>query len=172
MRLPRHISTAPLLTGQNSYTNLLRMNYTFNSIGVIHTSFQEKETTPIQSARSEASGIVEIFPEYLDGLDGIEEFSHLILFYVFDRSPQDVSLKVKPFLDDKSHGIFATRFPVRPNPLGFSVVRLVERVANRLNIIGADMLDGTPLLDIKPYVPMFDVHQTSKTGWYENRAKP
>jgi tRNA (adenine37-N6)-methyltransferase len=172
MRQPWHISTARLSTGLNSYTNLKRINYTFNPIGVIHTPFQEKETTPIQSARSEAAGTIEVFPQYMDGLEGVEEFSHLILFYVFDRSPLEVPLKVKPFLDDKNHGIFATRFPVRPNPLGFSVVRLEGCEGNRLNIMGSDMLDGTPLLDIKPYVPMFDVYQTSKTGWYENRARP
>ena len=141
-------------------------------IGVIHTPFLDKKDTPIQSARSNAAGVVEVYPEYLEGLDGVEGFSHLFLFYVFDRVSEDVQLKVRPFLDDKTHGIFATRFPVRPNPLGFSVVRLVGREGNRLNITGADMLDGTPLLDIKPYVPMFDVHQVSKTGWYEERSRP
>ena len=86
------------------------MNYKFNAIGVIHTPFQDKKTTPIQSARSDAAGTVEVYPQYLDGLEGIEEFSHIILFYVFDRSPMEVPLQVKPFLDDKLHGIFATRF--------------------------------------------------------------
>lgn len=139
-------------------------------IGVIHTPFSQKDQTPIQSARSEAPGTVEIFAEYAEGLDGVEGFSHLILLYQFHRSEPPVSLKVKPFLDDQTHGLFATRYPYRPNPLGLSVVRLVERKGNLLSILGADMLDGTPLLDIKPYIPEFDIHEVSKIGWYANRA--
>jgi tRNA (adenine37-N6)-methyltransferase len=144
----------------------------FKPIGVIHTPFIEKEKTPIQSARSETLGTVEVFESYLDGLDGVEGFSHLILLYAFDRSPLQSPLKVKPFLDDQLHGVFATRYPNRPNALGLSVVRLVERKDNILSIMGVDMLDGTPLLDIKPYVPEFDIHEVSKTGWYANRAHP
>jgi tRNA (adenine37-N6)-methyltransferase len=148
------------------------MKINFRAIGIIHTPFQETENTPIQSSRSEATGIVEVFPEYLEGLEGVEEFSHLILVYVFHRAPDQVLLKVKPFLDDHMHGIFATRYPNRPNPLGLSVVRLVKRKGNTLEILGADMLAGTPLLDIKPYVPDFDIHSVSKIGWYANRAHP
>ena len=144
----------------------------YQDIGIIHTPFQETENMPIQSSRSEAPGMVEVFPEYLEGLEGIEDFSHLILVYVFHRAPVQVALKVKPFLDDRLHGVFATRYPNRPNPLGLSVVRLVNRKENELEILGADMLDGTPLLDIKPYVPDFDIHSVSKIGWYANRAYP
>ena len=146
------------------------MKLNFRAIGIIHTPFQETENTPIQSSRSEATGVVEVFPEYLEGLEGVEEFSHLILVYVFHRSPDQVILKVKPFLDDRMHGVFATRYPNRPNPLGLSVVRLVNRMENKLEVLGVDMLDGTPLLDIKPYVPDFDIHSVSKIGWYANRA--
>jgi tRNA-Thr(GGU) m(6)t(6)A37 methyltransferase TsaA len=148
------------------------MQITFHAIGLIHTPFKEIESAPIQSARSEAAGIVEVFPEYIEGLDGVEEFSHLILVYVFHRAPDQVPLRVKPFLDDRQHGLFATRYPNRPNPIGLSVVRLVNRSQNRLEILGVDMLDGTPLLDIKPYVPDFDIHTISKIGWYANRAHP
>ena len=148
------------------------MEMTFKSIGVIHTPFQEKEKTPIQSARSEVLGTVEVYETYLDGLDGVEGFSHLILLYAFDRSPVQAPLMVKPFLDDQLHGIFATRYPNRPNALGLSVVRLVECKHNVLTILGVDMLDNTPLLDIKPYVPEFDIHPVLKTGWYANRAHP
>ncbi len=148
------------------------MKINLQAIGLIHTPFQETENTPIQSSRSETTGMVEVFPEYLEGLDGVEEFSHLILVYVFHRAPAQVPLKVKPFLDDRTHGVFATRYPIRPNPLGLSVVRLIERKENKLEILGADMLDGTPLLDIKPYVPDFDIRSVTKIGWYANRAHP
>ena len=148
------------------------MEITYKAIGLIHTPFQEKVITPIQSARSDTPGTVEVFEDYLDGLEGVEGFSHLILLYQFDRSPLQSSLKIKPFLDNRLHGVFATRYPNRPNALGFSVVRLVERKENVLLFLGVDMLDGTPLLDIKPYVPEFDIHEVTKTGWYENRAHP
>ena len=148
------------------------MKIIFNAIGLIHTPFQDPANTPIQSSRSDARGMVEVYPEYLDGLEGVEEFSHLILIYAFHLAPAQVQLKVKPFLDDRLHGVFATRYPNRPNPLGISVVQLVNRKENKLEILGADMLDGTPLLDIKPYVPDFDIHSVSKIGWYANRAHP
>ena len=148
------------------------MEIKLNAIGVIHTPFFDQEHTPIQSSRSDAPGNLEILFQYMDGLDGIEDFSHIILLYTFHRSPDLTTLKVKPFLDDRHHGVFATRYPVRPNPLGLSVVRFVNRQENKINFIGADMLDGTPLLDIKPYFPEFDVHQVTKIGWYSDRAHP
>ena len=146
------------------------MKMNLKIIGLIHTPFQETEKVPIQSSRSEATGVVEIFPEYLEGLDGVDEFSHLILMYIFHKVPEHTPLKVKPFLDDREHGVFATRYPMRPNPIGLSIVRFVCRKENAIEISGADMLDGTPLLDIKPYVPDFDIHTASKIGWYANRA--
>jgi tRNA-Thr(GGU) m(6)t(6)A37 methyltransferase TsaA len=139
-------------------------------IGVIHTSFKEPAETPIQSSRSTAHGEVEIFPDFVDGLDGVEEFSHLILLYVWHLAPTEVELKVKPFLDNQKYGVFATRYPCRPNPIGISVVQLLEREGNRLKIQGVDMLDETPLLDIKPYVPEFDIHPADRIGWYSRRA--
>jgi len=145
------------------------MEFLMKEIGVIHTPLHEKEDAPIQSARSTIPGTVEVFPQYEEGLDGIEEFSHIYLLYGFHRSQQQVSLKVKPFLDDQLHGLFSTRHPCRPNPLGLSVVRLVEKKGNVLFFEGADMLDGTPLLDIKPYIPEFDIFAVGKTGWYQNR---
>lgn len=145
------------------------MNTWIKRIGVIHTSLVEKKDAPIQSSRSDLPGTVEVFPQYLEGLDGVEEFSHIYLLYGFHRSEPEVTLKVRPFLDDQMHGIFSTRCPCRPNLLGLSVVRLVKREGNLLLIKGADMLDGTPLWDIKPYVPEFDVFSVEKTGWYANR---
>lgn len=143
----------------------------FQPIGIIHTPNIEKPLTPIQSSRSELQGTVEVFPQYTEGLQGLEEFSHIFLFYEFHRSGKEASLLVSPFLDDRKHGIFATRYPYRPNPLGFSVVRLTSRQENILFFTGADMLDGTPLLDIKPYIPDFDVFDAQETGWFKNRKK-
>jgi tRNA-Thr(GGU) m(6)t(6)A37 methyltransferase TsaA len=139
------------------------------AIGIIHTPLTETGNTPIQSSRSEIQGTIEVFPQYLEGLDGIEEFSHIYLLYGFHRAWPEVSLKVQPFLDDQLHGIFATRYPCRPNPLGLSVVQLMERKDTILHFKGADMLDGTPLLDIKPYIPEFDIFTTEKIGWYQHR---
>lgn len=139
-------------------------------IGIIHSPFSDKEQTPIQASRSQAIGTVEVYPEFSDGLQDIEEFSHIYLLYVFHNS-SGYSLQIKPFLDDQEHGLFATRYPYRPNPLGISTVRLLFRQANVLTIEGVDVLDGTPLLDIKPYVPDFDLRTDVRAGWYETRSK-
>ena len=143
---------------------------TLQPIGVLHTPFRVTEGMPIQSARSNIPGSAEVFEPFSAGLEGIEEFSHLYLIYRLHRVDAPVSLMVTPFLDKREHGVFATRFPRRPNLLGISVVRLISRDGNTLHFIGADMLDGTPLLDIKPYIPEFDVFEVEKSGWYEHRA--
>ena len=157
-------------------TRIARANHAaeFNMrpIGVIRTPFTEKAETPIQFSRSTAFGEIEMFPEYGKGLESIDELSHLILIYVFHEALNCPDLMVKPFLDDKKHGIFATRFYQRPNPIGFSVVSLVERTGLHLKIQSVDMLDGTPLLDIKPYIPEFDTCNPDKLGWYAKRAHP
>ena len=146
------------------------MQISFKPIGLIHTPYNETDGMPIQSVRSETAGTVEVYPEYGDGLDGVESFSHLYLLYAFHRAEPANVLKVTPFLDDREHGIFACRYPLRPNPLGISVVRLTARRKNCLDFLGADMLNGTPLLDIKPYIPEFDIHEPSQIGWYARRA--
>jgi tRNA-Thr(GGU) m(6)t(6)A37 methyltransferase TsaA len=115
---------------------------------------------------------VELFPEFEEGLEGIEGFSHLILICYLHQTPPNPDLLVKPFLDDHTHGVFATRFPHRPNPIGLSVVRLLKREGRRLSVQGLDVLDGTPVLDIKPYVPDFDVFRADRVGWYSKRAFP
>lgn len=145
------------------------MEFTLTPIGVIHSPFVEKDQTPIQPTRSTARGTIEILPEYAEGLEGVEGFSHIILVYVFHQST-GYALKVKPFLDDQLHGLFATRYPRRPNPLGLSIVELVSRDGPRLEIAGVDVLDGTPLLDIKPYVPEFDIREVTRVGWYATRS--
>lgn len=146
------------------------MDINMRPIGLIHTPFTAKDQTPIQSSRSQAVGSVEVYPEFEEGLLDIERFSYIYLLYVFHHS-SGFSLKIKPFLDNQEHGLFSTRFPYRPNPLGISVVQLLKREGNNLSVKGVDMLDHTPLLDIKPYVPEFDVRTEVQTGWYATRSK-
>ena len=147
------------------------MEFVMRPIGVIHSPFEEKGQMPIQASRSQAIGLAEIYPEFAEGLQDIEGFSHIILIYAFHLS-SGYTLHVKPFLDDHERGLFSTRYPRRPNPIGLSIVHLMSRREDTLTFEGADVLNGTPLLDIKPYVPDFD-HQTEvRTGWYETRSKP
>jgi len=151
------------------------MEYQVSAIGIIHTGHATKEETPIQGAfQPEAMGMVELFPEFAAGLKDIVLFSHIILIYHFNRAGE-VELIRKPFLDDAPHGIFATRHPCRPNGIGISIVRLLGHEENLLKVCGIDVLDGTPLLDIKPYVSRFDSYPEATEGWFagkENREKP
>jgi len=146
------------------------MDYVMRPIGVIHSPFTEKKETPIQPSRSKAIGRVELYPQFADGLQDIEGLSHLILIYVFHRA-SEYSLLVTPFLDDQLRGLFATRYPCRPNPIGLSIVRFISRDVNEFEVEGIDVLDGTPLLDIKPYMPEFDIRHNVSAGWYETRKK-
>jgi tRNA (adenine37-N6)-methyltransferase len=146
------------------------MEFIMRPIGVIHSPFTEKDKTPIQASRSQAIGHVEIYPEFADGLKDIEALSHIYLLYAFHES-SGYELQVKPFLDDQKHGVFATRYPRRPNPIGLSIVRLVSRENNILTVEGIDTLNGTPLLDIKPYVPDFDLRTDVRVGWYKTRSE-
>ena len=145
------------------------MEFILHPIGIIHSPFKDKASTTIQTSRSQASGQVVVFPEYAAGLQDLEEFSHIFLVYIFHCS-SGYSLQVKSFLDHNLHGLFATRHPCRPNPIGLSVVKLLSRVENVLDISGVDVLDETPLLDIKPYVPDFDTRTCTRTGWYTTRS--
>ena len=143
----------------------------FEPIGVIHTPFTKPESMPIQPAGAAGvHGKVEVFEEYLPGLKDLDGFSHIILLYHFHRS-QGFNLQVVPFLDTRLRGLFATRAPKRPNPIGLSVVQLDRISSGVLYIQNVDMLDGTPLLDIKPYVPDFDSQQGVRTGWLEEVRK-
>jgi len=144
-------------------------------IGRIHSPYRSKESAPIQGRfRSDNRGMVEVFTEYEEGLQDIETFSHIILLYQFHEAGE-VKLVRQTFLDDVEHGVFASRHPCRPNGLGITIVRLVKRTGNMLEVAGIDVLDGTPLLDIKPYVPRFDVFPEANDGWVggrEERPKP
>lgn len=156
---------------------------TYKPIGVIRSPFKEPRGTPIQPPGADGvAGTVEIFPEYAEGLEGLDGFSHLILIYHFHLSKKlalsssnGASLKVKPFMDDEAHGVFAMRGPSRPNPIGLSIVRLVEVEhlavgGSLLQIRDVDIVDGTPLLDIKPYVPAFDARENVRIGWLGERV--
>jgi tRNA-Thr(GGU) m(6)t(6)A37 methyltransferase TsaA len=139
----------------------------YQSIGIIHSPYRDPKGTPIQPTASPGvQGKVEILPQYVEGLQDLKGFSYIILLYHFDRV-RETKLKVKPFLDDALHGVFATRAPARPNPIGLSIVRLVKIEGDTLHIEDVDILDGTPLLDIKPYVDKFDVRDSERQGWLE-----
>ena len=141
------------------------MDITFHPIGVIHSPFNELADMPIQpSGESSAPGTIEIYPQYSAGLKDLDGFSHIILlFYLHEVSR--MQLAVVPFLDAEPRGVFATRAPVRPNPIGLSVVPLRKIEGNILFVDHLDVLDGTPLLDIKPYVPEFDERLDVRIGW-------
>jgi len=142
----------------------------YKPIGVIHSPFKKPKGTPIQPAGAKGiCGTVEVFPEYAKGLKDVDGFSHLILIYHFHLSCE-TSLETKPYMDNEAHGVFAMRGPSRPNPIGISVVRLVRVEENILHIQDIDIVDGTPLLDIKPYVPEFDKREVEKIGWLEKKV--
>jgi len=139
----------------------------YEPIGIVHSPFKEPRGTPIQPpAAAGVEGTVELEPAYLDGLKDLDGFSHIILLYHFHQS-KPASLRVRPFMDDEAHGVFAMRGPSRPNPIGLSVVRLERVEGNLLRVKDVDIVDGTPLLDIKPYVPQFDArdHVDVRIGW-------
>jgi tRNA-Thr(GGU) m(6)t(6)A37 methyltransferase TsaA len=151
------------------------MNSKLIPIGIIHSPYHTKETAPIQgSLNPDVRGQVEVFQEYEEGLKDIETFSHIILLYQFDRAGE-IKLVRPTFLDDEPHGVFASRHPCRPNGLGMTIVRLLMRSKNILEVGGIDVLDGTPLMDIKPYIPRFDCFPEANEGWVaskKERPKP
>jgi tRNA-Thr(GGU) m(6)t(6)A37 methyltransferase TsaA len=143
------------------------MNIIFQPIGLIHSPFEEVASMPIQPT-SEASqpGTIEIYPPFIQGLKDVDGFSHLILIYHLHMA-QGKRLTVTPFLDSVPRGVFATRAPARPNPIGLSIVRLIRVEGAILHVDDLDVLDGTPLLDLKPYVPHFDHRAGVRIGWLE-----
>jgi len=136
-------------------------------IGLIHTPFQEPVGMPIQSAYAKGvQGWVEVDPEFQDGLKDLEGFERIWLLYWMHRA-KPYRLHVKPYLSEDMKGVFATRAPARPNPIGLSPVRLVRVRGNVLDIADVDILDGSPLLDIKPYAPRFDGFRVERSGWLD-----
>lgn len=143
------------------------MSIICKAIGVIHSEHVAAEKTPIQPVYAKGcKGRAEVFPEFTDGLRDLEGFSHIYLIYHLHRAPP-AKLSVKPFLQDVERGVFATRAPCRPNPIGLSVVELLGREGSILRLDGVDVLDGTPLLDIKPYVARFDCIKITRNGWQD-----
>ncbi|MDD1677424.1 MAG: tRNA (N6-threonylcarbamoyladenosine(37)-N6)-methyltransferase TrmO [Methanomicrobiales archaeon] len=144
----------------------------FGSIGVIHTPFTVHTGTPVQSALSATEGRAEVFPEYAEGLADLEGFSHIILVYHFHRS-RGFHLAQRPLLDpSKNRGIFAIRHYRRPNPIGISIVRIRKISSCFIEFTGADMLDGSPLLDIKPFIGLFDNREDTVDGWFDTCPRP
>ncbi|MCP4715232.1 MAG: tRNA (N6-threonylcarbamoyladenosine(37)-N6)-methyltransferase TrmO [Deltaproteobacteria bacterium] len=147
------------------------MKLQITPIGTIHSPFQEPPGTPIQGICSRGTeGTVHILPEYREGLQDLDGFSHIILLYWFHKS-DGYRLKCRPFLDDTKRGLFATRAPRRPNPIGLSIVELISITDSTLAVRDLDIVDGTPLLDIKPYIDTFDVRKQVRTGWYQKAGK-
>lgn len=143
---------------------------TLRPVGVIRSPFRSTEDAPIQPAfAGGAQGTVEVFDEFAGGLEGLDGFSHVILIYHFHLS-RGFSLRVRPYLDEKVRGVFATRAPRRPNPVGLSVVRLAGVDGGTLRVVDIDVVDGTPLLDIKPHVPEFDSSGPGRVGWLEGKV--
>ncbi|MEW5767667.1 MAG: tRNA (N6-threonylcarbamoyladenosine(37)-N6)-methyltransferase TrmO [bacterium] len=143
------------------------MEIIYRPIGIIHSSFNSLEDMPIQPTSDvSGSGSVEIFPDFVDGLKDLEGFSHIYLLYHFHKVHQS-NLIVTPFLDREPRGVFATRAPSRPNPVGLSLVELVRLESNLIYVDRLDVLNGTPLLDVKPYVPEFEHTHDVRIGWLE-----
>lgn len=142
--------------------------FIFQPIGEIHSQHKELSKIPIQPVFcTDIKGTVSVNAEYVDGLKGLKGFSHIYLFYYFHKS-EKVCLQLKPYLSDQQQGIFATRAPHRPNKLGMSIVRLDKIENNILHVRDIDILDGTPLLDIKPYVQRFDSRKNVTSGWQDS----
>jgi tRNA-Thr(GGU) m(6)t(6)A37 methyltransferase TsaA len=144
-----------------------RDTFEFAPIGILKTPYESKSGIPIQGVfDADSEGEAEIFEEYEDGLKDIEGFSHIIIIYVFHLS-EGYDLICKPYMEDKFHGVFSIRAPRRPNPIGFSVVKLKKKKGRTLYLSEVDMLDKTPILDIKPFVPKFDHRERVRVGWME-----
>ena len=145
-----------------------RYSLALKPIGIIHAPYKNTGEAPYQGYKSEEISQIEVFQEFEEGLKDIEGFSHIIVIYWFHKS-QEYHLLVKTPWDDSVHGLFTTRSPHRPCPLGLTVVELVAREKNILKVKGLDAIDGTPLLDIKPYIPSIDEGSVMKPGWLQGK---
>jgi tRNA (adenine37-N6)-methyltransferase len=146
------------------------MDMIYKPIGTIHTPFVQLDQMPIQPGGAKGTkGTIEIFTEFVPALEDLDGFSHIYLLYHFHRA-EDWEPLVTPFLDRVQHGLFSTRAPRRPNPIGLSIVQLLNITGGEIKIENVDMLDGTPLLDIKPYVPDFDQVVVTSLGWLQDAS--
>lgn len=142
--------------------------HTINSIGTIHSPYQNIEDMPIQpKGAATVEGYIAVDEEYVAGLKDLDGFSHVYLLYSFHKVTR-TELLVTPFMDTQERGVFATRSPLRPNHIGISIVRLVRIDGNKIVVSGIDIVDGTPLLDIKPYIEKFDAVKESRSGWLKS----
>lgn len=147
------------------------MQIAYQPIGTIHTPFTELSGMPIQpTSENSAKGYIDIHPEFVEGLKDLEGFSHIYLIYHLHEVTKS-KLTVTPFLDTEQHGVFATRAPSRPNPIGLSLVKLISIDQARIHVEQIDVLDGTPLLDLKPFIPTFEPFEDIRTGWLDNANK-
>ena len=145
------------------------MKICYEPIGFIKTPFKEPKGTPIQpTAAGGIRGTIELKKKYRTALQDLEGFSHIILLYHFHLAKKPAML-IEPFLDGKKHGVFACRAPSRPNPIGISIVKIIQIEANKITVEDVDIVDGTPLLDIKPYVERFDKRENTSIGWLEGQ---
>ncbi|MBG3876563.1 tRNA (N6-threonylcarbamoyladenosine(37)-N6)-methyltransferase TrmO [Desulfovibrio oxamicus] len=169
LRGPATAHAAPHSPAQQA-DNPQAPHISYAPVAHMRTPFTTVRGMPIQPVGAQGvAGSIDVLPEFAEGLADIEGFSHLLVIYHLHEC-KGFTLRVKPFLDNDEHGVFATRSPRRPNPIGISVLRLTGVTGNRLHVENVDMLDGTPVLDIKPYVPTFDVWDADRTGWFATVA--
>jgi len=143
----------------------------FKPIGIIHSQFKDLKGIPIQSSLSESKGVIEIYTQYQSALKDLDGFSYIYCLYFFDMVKQPVPLQSKPFLDNEFRGVFAMRTPFRPNPIGLSILEVLNVNKNKIDVNNVDLLDKTPILDIKPYVAQFDSRETKRIGWLQGKIK-
>ena len=143
----------------------------FKPIGIIHTPFKSLKGIPIQFSMSDIKGKTEIFSPFVACLKDLSGFSYIYCLYFFDLVKLPIPLQSKPFLDNQTRGVFAIRTPFRPNPIGISILKVLKVEKNIIQVQNIDMLDKTPLLDLKPYIPKFDNIKTNKIGWLKGKIK-
>ncbi|MCD6328126.1 tRNA (N6-threonylcarbamoyladenosine(37)-N6)-methyltransferase TrmO [bacterium] len=159
-----------MTSGKESPDSGQQPEFVFRPIGYVHCSYVDPAKTPIQPVFGQGSQAkVVVLPEYEEGLDDLDGFSHIFILFVFHKAGP-AALKVKPYLESVKRGVFAARSPRRPNPIGFSLVRLVKREGNVLFIEDIDILDGSPVVDIKPFISRFDTRSEARSGWQEEIA--
>lgn len=143
----------------------------FKPIGILHSKFKDLKGIPIQSFMSESKGVIEIYPQYQSALKDLDGFSYIFCLYFFDMVKLPVPLQSKPFLDNQLRGVFATRTPFRPNRIGLSILEVLNITKNKIDVNNVDILDKTPILDIKPYVAQFDSREPKRIGWLQGKIK-